>query len=147
LLNLCHLLGELFFIEDQKLIHYDAPFKLEQISKNLISIKDFLVSAKVVKKIVIEKNILVIIRWEKKAVKSITRKIEPTRIEEELIPALEKTFRKHASPRELSDNAVDKCIAIIMMKFGLVEGGRLETVVKRIKQDRMRRRSKKLVTK
>lgn len=132
-------LADFFYREGQKIFEIGPAAELNEVIKKLISLKPDLLKAKIHKQRFVE-IIKTLLRWEEKINTHIRENITPTQIDNVLIPALFKSFRKHTQ-KELSDNAVDNSIAIILKHFGLIEGGSLKTIQSRIKQNRMRKRN------
>lgn len=133
-------LADFFYREGQKIFEIGPAAELNEVIKKLISIKPNLLKAKIHKQRFVE-IIQTLLRWEEKINTHIRENITPTQIDNVLIPALFKSFRQHTQQKELSDNALDNSLAIILKHFGLIEGGNLKTIQSRIKQNRMRKRN------
>jgi hypothetical protein len=133
------ILARFFFYEKIKTHVIGTVFDLEEILKKLISIKPTLIKSKIHEE-TINSTLVKIIQWQKKTYRYIDQTTEPTLIEKKLVPLLQKVFKIFSTKEQLSDNAIDMCVSIILNHFGL-EKGSLKSLSAKIKQARMRKRT------
>lgn len=137
-------LAVFFFKEKEKISKIEPAVELNNVLKKIISIEPFLILAKIKEK-KIKEILYTIIKWNKKTYKFFNQTAEPTQIDKILVPSLIKTFRKLTTREELSDNAVYRSVAVILMHLGLEESD-LKSLEAKIKTNMNRMRGK-VVTK